>query len=56
MNTKLLILDWAGTAVDYGCFAPVNAFDQAFRAFGVEATMEEIRRPMGMLKDRKSVV
>lgn len=50
MNTKLLILDWAGTAVDYGCFAPVNAFDQAFRAFGVEATMEEIRRPMGMLK------
>ena len=50
MNTKLLIMDWAGTAVDYGCFAPVNAFDQAFRAFGVEATMEEIRRPMGMLK------
>ena len=50
MNTKLVILDWAGTAVDYGCFAPVNAFDLAFRACGIEASMEEIRKPMGLLK------
>lgn len=50
MKTKLVILDWAGTAVDYGCFAPVKAFDRAFCACGVEATVEEIRKPMGLLK------
>ncbi len=50
MRTKLVILDWAGTTVDYGCFAPVKAFDRAFRAWGVEATEEEIRKPMGLLK------
>ena len=21
-----VIMDWAGTAVDFGCFAPLNAF------------------------------
>ena len=26
MKPQLVIFDWAGTAVDYGCFAPVNAF------------------------------
>ena len=50
MNTKLIILDWAGTAVDYGCFAPVGAFALAFRSVGLEATEDEIRQPMGMLK------
>ena len=47
---KLVIFDWAGTTVDYGCFAPVAAFDKAFRAFGVQPTADEIRAPMGMLK------
>lgn len=23
---ECIIMDWAGTAVDYGCFAPVAAF------------------------------
>ena len=46
MNTKLIILDWAGTAVDYGCFAPVGAFALTFRSAGLEATEEEIRQPM----------
>lgn len=45
-----VIFDWAGTTVDYGCFAPVQAFVEAFREFGVEPTMDETRRPMGMLK------
>ena len=26
-RTELVIFDWAGTTVDYGCFAPVQAFD-----------------------------
>ena len=25
---EAVIFDWAGTTVDYGCFAPVNAFDE----------------------------
>lgn len=47
---EAVILDWAGTAVDYGCFAPVQGFVEAFQAFGITPTMEEVRRPMGMLK------
>lgn len=27
---ECIIMDWAGTAVDYGCFAPVAAFIEAF--------------------------
>ncbi|GHT78830.1 hypothetical protein FACS1894104_2580 [Actinomycetota bacterium] len=45
-----LILDWAGTTVDFGCFAPVDAFITAFEAFGVSPTMEETRAPMGLQK------
>jgi len=45
-----IILDWAGTTVDFGCFAPVNVFLEVFRNAGIEATMEEARAPMGMLK------
>ena len=47
---KAVIFDWAGTTVDYGCFAPVRAFVEVFKEFGVEPTMEEVREPMGMLK------
>ena len=45
-----VILDWAGTTVDFGCFAPVNVFLEVFNKAGVEVTMEEARIPMGMLK------
>ncbi|HIS46990.1 MAG TPA: phosphonoacetaldehyde hydrolase [Candidatus Scybalocola faecigallinarum] len=45
-----IIFDWAGTTVDYGCFAPVKAFVDAFEAFGITPTLEEVRKPMGMLK------
>lgn len=47
---EAVVFDWAGTTVDYGCFAPVQAFVEAFRHFGIEVTMEETRKPMGMLK------
>ena len=43
-------MDWAGTAVDYGCFAPVAAFLKAFAEKGLTVTMEEARGPMGMTK------
>lgn len=47
---KAVIFDWAGTTVDYGCFAPVQAFVEVFKHFGIEPTIEEVREPMGMLK------
>lgn len=47
---EAVIFDWAGTTVDYGCFAPVQAFMEVFKSFGIEPTMAETRKPMGMLK------
>lgn len=47
---KAVIFDWAGTTVDFGCMAPVQAFMEVFKAYGIEPTMEEVREPMGMLK------
>ena len=47
---KAIILDWAGTAVDYGSFAPVDAFLKAFTKVGITPTMGEIRAHMGLPK------
>ncbi len=47
---EAVILDWAGTTVDFGSQAPVRAFGEGFRQFGVEPTDAEIRQPMGLLK------
>ena len=47
---KAVILDWAGTTVDFGSNAPVAAFITAFEAHGITPTMEETRAPMGMQK------
>lgn len=49
-KTEAVIFDWAGTTVDYGCMAPVQAFVEVFKHFGITPTMEEVRGPMGMLK------
>ncbi|GHH99655.1 phosphonoacetaldehyde hydrolase [Neobacillus kokaensis] len=45
-----IIFDWAGTTIDYGCFAPLNVFLEVFKKRGVDITLEEAREPMGMLK------
>ncbi len=47
---RLVVLDWAGTAVDFGCFAPVASFVQALERHGVSPTDEQVRRPMGLAK------
>ncbi|MBD3266060.1 phosphonoacetaldehyde hydrolase, partial [bacterium] len=47
---KAAILDWAGTTVDYGCFAPANVFIEGFKKQGIEITIEQARGPMGMHK------
>ncbi|MGI6069306.1 MAG: phosphonoacetaldehyde hydrolase [Blautia sp.] len=49
-DMECVIFDWAGTTVDYGCFAPVQAFVEIFRHYGIEPSMDEVRKPMGMLK------
>ena len=43
---KAAVFDWAGTTIDFGSFAPVGAFVEAFRRFGIEATAAEARAPM----------
>ena len=45
-----IIMDWAGTAVDYGCFAPVEAFVESFKAIGTPVTVAETRAHMGLTK------
>lgn len=47
---EAVILDWAGTTVDFGCMAPVEAFAAAFQKYGITPTLDEVREPMGMLK------
>lgn len=47
---EAVILDWAGTTVDFGSMAPVEAFRESFAQYGIEVSNEEIRKPMGMLK------
>ncbi len=47
---KAVIFDWAGTAVDYGSFAPIKAFIDGFASIGVEITSEMARKPMGLPK------
>ncbi|CAM5790485.1 MULTISPECIES: phosphonoacetaldehyde hydrolase [Brevibacillus] len=47
---QAVIFDWAGTTVDYGCFAPLDVFLEVFKKKGIEVMHEEAREPMGMLK------
>ena len=47
---RAVIFDWAGTTVDYGSMAPVDAFIELFHRHGVTVSAEEARRPMGSYK------
>ena len=47
---QAVILDWAGTTMDYGCYAPAVVFVEVFKRQGVPITMEEARAPMGAHK------
>jgi phosphonoacetaldehyde hydrolase len=49
-GVQAVILDWAGTAVDYGCLAPTSGFIEAFRRQGVEVSVEEARVHAGLKK------
>lgn len=48
---EAVILDWAGTVVDFGSFAPTTIFVEAFREqYNFEITLDEARGPMGLGK------
>jgi phosphonoacetaldehyde hydrolase len=47
---KAVILDWAGTTMDYGCLAPAVVFVDVYQRRGVPITIEEAREPMGAHK------
>jgi phosphonoacetaldehyde hydrolase len=47
---KAVIFDWAGTTVDFGCFAPTGVFVEVFRQKGIWISQKEARGPMGMHK------
>lgn len=47
---KAVLLDWAGTTLDYGCYAPAVVFLEVFKRQGVEISMPEAREPMGAHK------
>ncbi|MEA3149681.1 MAG: phosphonoacetaldehyde hydrolase [Gammaproteobacteria bacterium] len=46
----LVIFDWAGTMVDFGCHAPVIALREAFGRRGVVISDAQARRDMGKAK------
>ena len=47
---QAVVLDWAGTAVDYGCMGPADVFVRVFDAFGIRVTTAEARQFMGLEK------
>ncbi|MBT5711759.1 phosphonoacetaldehyde hydrolase [Candidatus Poribacteria bacterium] len=49
-SLKAVILDWAGTTLDYGCYAPAVVFIDVYKRKGVPITIEEARAPMGAHK------
>jgi phosphonoacetaldehyde hydrolase len=47
---QAVIFDWAGTTVDFGCFAPLEVFIKVFHSKGIDITLKEAREHMGMFK------
>ena len=47
---EAVLLDWAGTIMDFGCMAPALVFVEVFKRKQVPITTEEARAPMGAHK------
>jgi len=47
---NMIVLDWAGTTVDYGSMAPVKTLTELFSRAGMPITESEARRDMGLPK------
>ena len=49
-SLEAVIMDWAGTTVDFGSTAPIRGFQALFESKGIEITEAETREPMGCEK------
>ena len=49
-SVRLVVFDWAGTTIDFGCMAPVKSLISAFETRGVTVTVPEVRYRMGLHK------
>lgn len=49
-GVQAVILDWAGTTVDFGSFAPTAVFVRLFERHGVAITPTHARSGMGLMK------
>lgn len=47
---QAVILDWAGTTVDYGSIGPVAVFINVFKKIGISVSVKEARQFMGLMK------
>jgi len=47
---QAVLLDWAGTTMDFGCIAPAVVFVEVFNRQDVPISLEEARIPMGAHK------
>ena len=51
-RVSCVVFDWAGTTVDFGCFAPLGAFMRVFEEAGAAITAEEARVADGAAEAR----
>ncbi len=42
---KAAVFDWAGTTIDFGSFAPMGVFMEAFARFGIEVSVAQRASP-----------
>ena len=47
---QAVVLDWAGTTVDFGCRGPAAVFLDAFQKYGIQVSAPEARQFMGLTK------
>jgi phosphonoacetaldehyde hydrolase len=47
---QALVLDWAGTTVDFGCMAPVAGFQTVLHRRGIRIDAKQVRQFMGRAK------
>ena len=47
---KAVVVDWAGTIVDYGCMGPAAVFIKIFNTHNIQVSQKEARQFMGLAK------
>jgi phosphonoacetaldehyde hydrolase len=47
---EMVVMDWAGTAVDFGSMAPILALEHVFLLQGIQVTRPQLRQSMGLAK------